>query len=131
MKMGVQSHRDDDRRVVITGMGIISVVGDSLDSYFDGLVAGRSGITRWRQIDDPGCYSKIGGDLSDFDLDAHFRRVGSAYPPDLMKRCRTLLRTAPLPTRLGAPAALQAYVDARLPDGVSPERTGHVLAGHN
>lgn len=129
--MGFQSHWDDDRRVVITGMGIITVVGDSLGSYFDGLIAGRSGITRWKQIHDPGCYSKIGGDLSDFDLEAHFDRVGAAYPPELMKRCRSLLRTAPLPTRLCAPTALQAYMDARLADGVSPERTGHVLAGHN
>src|SRR5260370_12281577 len=131
MTMGFQRHREDDRRVVITGMGVITVVGDSLDTYFDGLVAGRSGITRWKEIDDPGCYAKIGGDLSDFDLEAHFRRVGSGYPPELMKRCRTLLRCAPLPARLAAPAALQAYMDARLPDGVSPERTGHVLAGRN
>ncbi len=34
------------RRVVITGMGIVSCIGNDLDSVADSLKAGRSGITR-------------------------------------------------------------------------------------
>ena len=34
------------RRVVITGMGIISPIGLSLDEYWDSLINGRSGVCR-------------------------------------------------------------------------------------
>ena len=36
-------HLDADRRVVITGMGVVTVVGDDCHSYFEALVAGRVG----------------------------------------------------------------------------------------
>lgn len=122
---------DADRRVVITGMGITTVLGDSLGAYWDGLVSGRSGITRWRKFDEPRCYSRIGGDLSDFDLKAHLSRVGASYPQALVRQCQSLLRSTPLAGHLVTAAALQAYVDAGLEGTVQPERTGHVLCGHN
>ena len=34
----------DRRRVVITGMGVASPLGNSVEELWDGLVAGRSGI---------------------------------------------------------------------------------------
>jgi 3-oxoacyl-(acyl-carrier-protein) synthase len=123
--------REDRQRVVITGMGVVTVVGDSPASFHDALVAGRSGITQWKRPRDERHYSRIGGDLSDFDLAAHFERRAASYPEALVKRCRSLTRAAPLVPRLVAAAALQAYVDAGLPDGIAPERTGHVLGGHN
>lgn len=122
---------DADRRVVITGMGVTTVLGDSLDAFWDGLVSGRSGITRWKKFDDPGCYSKIGGDLSEFNLKSHLARVGASYPQPLVRQCQSLLRSTPAAGHLAAAAALQAYVDAGLEGAVEPERTGHVLAGHN
>jgi len=122
---------DGLRRTVITGMGVISVIGDSLDAYFDSLSKGRSGITRWKKMDQR-IYSKIGGDLSDFDLDAHLGRVGASYPQGLVQRAKKLLRATPLPGTLSAAAAAQAWVDAGFGDKpVAPERFAHVLAGHN
>jgi hypothetical protein len=76
--------------------------------------------------------SKIGGDMCDFDLGAHFERVGARYPPDLIERAHKVLRATPLTGRLGCAAALQAYIDSGLHDaGLDPERVGHVAGGNN
>lgn len=123
--------RDAGQRIVITGIGVITVIGDTLQLFHESLVAGRSGITQWKQQRDERHYSRIGGDLGDFDLDAHLTRLAPCYPDVLVKHCRSLMRAAPLVPRLVAAAALQAYHDAGLPDGIAPERTGHVLGGHN
>src|SRR5688572_22421524 len=122
---------DADRRVVITGMGVTTVLGDTPAAFWDGLVSGRSGITRWKKFDDPRYYSKVGGDLSEFNLKAHLSRVGAAYPQALVRQCQSLLRSTPPAGHLAAAAALQAYMDAGLEGTVAPERTGHVLSGHN
>ncbi|MEM7290909.1 MAG: beta-ketoacyl synthase N-terminal-like domain-containing protein, partial [Pseudomonadota bacterium] len=101
-------YRQDDQQgdIVITGMGIVSPIGESVDEVRQSLEAGRSGITRWKEMDE-GSYSQIGGDLSDFDLKGHLARIGANYPDDMMKRARKLLRTTPLSGRLTACAALQ------------------------
>jgi 3-oxoacyl-[acyl-carrier-protein] synthase II len=70
--------RDDRQRVVITGMGVITVVGDSPARFHESLVAGRSGITQWKRPRDERHYSRIGGDLSDFDLASHLEREGAS-----------------------------------------------------
>lgn len=120
-----------ERSVVVTGLGVITPLGDSVADYWAALVAGRSGITRWRQ-QDPRIASKIGGDLSDFDVARHLDRVGAAYPSSMIPRLRRLLRATPLVGQLVATAAVQAYVDAGLDTGgPPPERRAHVLAGHN
>jgi 3-oxoacyl-(acyl-carrier-protein) synthase len=123
--------RDPERRVVVTGMGVMTPIGERLDDYFDALVAGRSAVTRWKAMEER-CASRIGGDMSGFDLDAHLRRAGDAYPAALAQAARKLMRPTPPSGRIAAPAAMQAFLDAGLPHpSVVPERFGHVLAGHN
>ena len=39
-----------ERRVVITGMGVVSPVGNDLPSFWESLKAGRSGITRYTAL---------------------------------------------------------------------------------
>jgi len=113
-------------------MGAVTVVGDSPSRFYESLLAGRSGITRWKRADRmSGCASRIGGDLSDFDLAGHLRGLGFPGGEDLGKRCLTVMRAAPRVTKLVAAAALQAHADANSLRGVPPERTAHVLAGHN
>jgi 3-oxoacyl-(acyl-carrier-protein) synthase len=125
------SARDPERRVVVTGMGVMTPIGERLDDYLESLLAGRSAVTRWRDVGE-GCASKIGGDMSGFDLRAHLRRAGDAYPSALVQSALRLMRPTPLSGRITAPAALQAFVDAGLPHpSLAPERFGHVLAGHN
>jgi 3-oxoacyl-[acyl-carrier-protein] synthase II len=55
-----------ERRVVITGMGIISPVGNDLQSFWESLKAGRSGITRYTAFDSEKFDSKIAGEVRDF-----------------------------------------------------------------
>lgn len=119
------------RRVVVTGMGVVTGIGDDVPRFWSSLAAGRSAIRRWR-CSDPRIESRIGGDLSDFSLDEHLARVGAGYPERLTASARRLLRTTPLPGRMVAAAALQAWADAGLTDRApAPERLGHVCAGHN
>ena len=129
--MNTNGRRDDTQRVVVTGMGVVTPIGETPAEFSASLRAGRSGITRWKRMDER-TLSKIGGDMCDLNLGAHFERVGMRYPPDLIKRARTVLRATPLTGRLAGAAALQAYVDAGLPDaGLDPERVGHVAGGNN
>jgi 3-oxoacyl-(acyl-carrier-protein) synthase len=124
------ARRGNDSRVVVTGMGIVSVLGTTQREFIGALTAGRSGITRWKRSMDPRVASLIGGDLSDFDLTAHL--ASREYPAELMQRMRSLLRATPLAGTLASVAALEAALDAGLPHPrVNVERTGHVLAGHN
>ena len=72
--------RDDTRRVVVTGMGVVTPIGETPAEFSASLRAGRSGITRWKHMDER-TLSKIGGDMCEFDLAAHLERVGAAIPP--------------------------------------------------
>jgi 3-oxoacyl-(acyl-carrier-protein) synthase len=123
---------DADRRVVITGMGVATTIGQDLREYQVALENGCSGITQWKQMD-ARIDSKIGGDMSDFDLDTYLARYKESYPPALAQQARRLLRVTPLSGRTAAVASMQAYVDAGLAQtsAIAPERFAHIGAGHN
>lgn len=122
--------RDPRCRVVITGLGVVSVLGRNVREFWSSLIAGRSGITRLR-LPAPASATWIGGDLSEFELDAHLSGTPS-YPAELASKARRLARPTPAAGRLTIPSGLQAYLDAGLHQGsVRPERFAHVMAGHN
>lgn len=56
------------RRVVITGLGIVSPVGNSIDSAWDNIVNGRSGIGRITRFDPSAFNAQIAGEVKDFDV---------------------------------------------------------------
>lgn len=125
------SQSREQRRAVVTGMGIVTTIGENIFEYLDAIVAGRSGITYWKNKD-LRLYSKFGGDMSDFNFQTHCERVGKKYPLDLVERSRKLLRPTSLSGCLTVTAALQAFVDAGFPDSrISSERFGHILGGNN
>ena len=55
------------RRVVVTGMGIVSPLGNDLASSWDGIVNGRSGITGITHFDASAMATRIAGEVKDFD----------------------------------------------------------------
>jgi len=55
------------RRVVVTGMGILSPVGNDLDSSWNGIVNGRSGIGPITHFDASAFPTRIAGEVKDFD----------------------------------------------------------------
>jgi 3-oxoacyl-(acyl-carrier-protein) synthase len=119
------------RLIAITGLGVVTPIGESVQEFSHALRSGRSGVTRWKRsyVDR---YSQIGGDLSDFNLNDHLAHVGAHYPPGLVTLARKALRTTPQSGQLTAAAALQAYADSCLTQGaLSSERCAHILAGHN
>jgi len=56
------------RRVVITGLGIVSPVGNSIESAWDNIVNGRSGIGRITRFDPSAFNAQIAGEVKDFDV---------------------------------------------------------------
>ena len=55
------------RRVVVTGLGMITPLGGSVSKTWDGILAGRSGIGPITRFDTTGLETTIGGEVRDFD----------------------------------------------------------------
>ena len=62
------------KQVVITGMGTINPVGNDVSSFWDGLVAGRSGAGPITAYDASDQVVRIAAQVKDFDPVAHFGR---------------------------------------------------------
>jgi len=59
------------RRVVVTGLGIISPVGNDIASAWDSIVAGRSGIGPVSRFDASSFPTRIAGEVKGFDVAAY------------------------------------------------------------
>jgi 3-oxoacyl-[acyl-carrier-protein] synthase II len=59
------------RRVVVTGLGVISPVGNDVPSSWEALLAGRSGIGPITRFDASGLGCRIAGEVRNFDLGAY------------------------------------------------------------
>lgn len=118
--------------VFVTGMAVTTCLGDSPDALLKSALAGRSGIGHWRGIDVSGCYSKIGGDLSGYDLGAKLAQLEPFLPEEVFARVSRLCARVPWSTRLSVLMAASAWHDAGLSRRApSPERVATVVAGHN
>jgi 3-oxoacyl-[acyl-carrier-protein] synthase II len=58
------------RRVVITGMGVVTALGDTLKPFWSGLCEGRSGVGAITRFPTSGLAVNFGGEVSGFDPDA-------------------------------------------------------------
>lgn len=59
----------EKRRVVITGLGVVSPLGSDLNVFWERLLNGTSGIRRITRFDASNMASQIAGEVVDFDLD--------------------------------------------------------------
>lgn len=102
------------RRVVVTGVGVISPIGIGLHEFWTSLIAGRSGIGPITQFDASQFSTRIAGEVKGFD------------PTDYMDRkdARRMDRFA----QFAVACARMAVADAGLDDSVDWERVG-VLIG--
>jgi 3-oxoacyl-(acyl-carrier-protein) synthase len=113
-------------------MAINTPLGDTLDGFLAGLLAGRSAISRWKVFETERILSKIGGDLSGYDVGAKLARLEGALPPAVFRRLRKLCGRVPWSTRLSLLLAADAWIDARLDEQhVDLDRVAVVVAGHN
>jgi 3-oxoacyl-[acyl-carrier-protein] synthase II len=104
------------RRVVVTGMGAVSALGNDVASTWDGLVAGRSGIGTIERFDPARLAVRIAAEVHDFD------------PSDVLDR-KDIRRTDRY-IQFGLVAARQALDQAGFPgrmEGQLAERTGVIV----
>jgi 3-oxoacyl-[acyl-carrier-protein] synthase II len=99
---GAAMHR---RRVVVTGLGCVSPVGNSVDEAWANLLAGRSGIGLITKFDANIFACKIAGEVKNFDLNAYL-------PPKEARSMDTFIH-------YGIAAAAQAVADAGLVTGAA------------
>ncbi|MFT5465783.1 MAG: 3-oxoacyl-[acyl-carrier-protein] synthase II [Verrucomicrobiales bacterium] len=71
-----------DRRVVLTGIGVVSPIGNDLESYWKNLTAGQSGIGRITQFDPSDYPCQIGGEVKDFEAAKWFSNPKDARRSD-------------------------------------------------
>ena len=74
-----------EKRVVITGMGVVSPNGIGRDAFCRAILAGKSGVKRISRFDTSSLPVQIAGEITDFDeslwIDPHERKhVGRAVP---------------------------------------------------
>jgi 3-oxoacyl-[acyl-carrier-protein] synthase II len=102
------------RRVVITGMGIVSPVGNTISDAWANLLNGKSGITRITRFDASALASQIAGEVKDFDI-TQYIPVKEARRMDIF-------------IHYGMAAAMQAVKDAGIEDvtnsGIDADRIG-------
>ncbi|MEA3209666.1 MAG: 3-oxoacyl-[acyl-carrier-protein] synthase [Chthoniobacter sp.] len=120
----------DRRRVVITGMAINTPLGDTLDGFRDALLAGRSAITHWKAFDASRIYSKVGGDLTDYDPAPKLASFSGRTPELVLRRLHRLLARVPWSTKLSMLLAVDAGTDAAV-GAFDPQRVAVLIAGHN
>jgi beta-ketoacyl-acyl-carrier-protein synthase II len=89
---------DFDRRVVVTGLGVISPVGNDKDTAWSSLVNGRSGLAPITYFDTEPYEAKVAGEVRDFDAKAWM-------DPKAVRRSESSLH-------FGVAAAKQALTDS-------------------
>ena len=91
------------RRVVVTGLGCVSPVGNTVAQSWAQLLAGQSGIDNLTKFDPSNFACKFAGEVKGLDLDAYI-------PPKDARAMDTFIH-------FGIVAALQAVADSGLPTG--------------
>ncbi|MBV9876460.1 MAG: beta-ketoacyl-ACP synthase II [Verrucomicrobia bacterium] len=72
-----------DRRVVVTGLGVISPIGNDIKTFWENLVAGKSGISKISSFDASIFDCQIAGEIKDFDAATYL-----ANPKDVRRTDR-------------------------------------------
>lgn len=102
-----------NRRVVITGLGVISPVGNNVTDFWNNLVAGKCGIDTIKGYDVDSLPVNVAGQIKDFDPAANGLDNANVRRSDLY--CQYAMA-----------AAYQAMMDSGLVSGenIEPERLG-------
>lgn len=103
------------RRVVVTGMGVVTPVGNSVAATWDALTAGRSGVAPITKFDATKFPVRIAAEVKDFN------------PGDFMDRKE--VKRSDVYTQYSVAAAKMAMADAGLSDtsSLDPDRIGVIV----
>ena len=100
----------ESRRVVVTGLGVVSPVGSRVDVCWENLTAGRNAIGPITHFDPEGYKAKLAAEVRDFD------------PLDYMDRSETL--RSDLYAQYAVGAAVQAVKESGVIGSLPDERIG-------
>ena len=124
------------KRVVVTGMGLISPLGNSVSTSWNNLLAGRSGIARItkfaadleefrRRYKAPADFPTIAGEVKNFD----FKTLLADQKPDLTPEDLKLSKYTDNFTQYALIASYEAVNQSKLnPVAEDPERLGTIIA---
>ena len=102
------------RRVVITGLGVVTPLGSEVEDFWAAILKGKSGIARITQFDAQGFLSQIAGEVKDFDASDYLS-------PKELKRTERFVQFAVY-------ASKKAWQDAGLDKiEISPHRAGVII----
>jgi 3-oxoacyl-[acyl-carrier-protein] synthase II len=91
------------RRVVVTGLGLISPIGNTVQEGWDNLTAGRSGIATITKFDASAFSCRFAGEVKNLDMDLYMPAKEARHMDSFI--------------HFGYAAAVQAVQDAGLPHG--------------
>jgi 3-oxoacyl-[acyl-carrier-protein] synthase II len=91
------------RRVVVTGLGLISPVGNTVPEAWDHILAGRSGIGAITKFDPKGFSCQVAGEVKGFNIEDYVSAKEARHMDTFI--------------HFGLAAAIQAVRDAGLPTG--------------
>ena len=97
-------------RVAVTGLGVVSPVGNTVDAFWDSLLDGRCGVGPITRYDASGSAVSLAAEVKGFDPTLYFD-VGELRRTDLF-------------VQYGVAAADQAMKDSKLSGRVAPQRLG-------
>lgn len=102
------------KRVVVTGLGAITPIGNTLDEYWQGLLAGRNGIDKITLFDPSNHACQIAGEVKGFDPTEYLDR----------KEIKRMDRFS----QFGVSASLQAIADAQFKiNDLNAEQVGVII----
>lgn len=79
--------KDPKKRVVITGMGLVSVFGNDVDAYYDKLLAGESGISLIDRFDASKFPTRFGGQIRGFASEGYIDGKNDRRLDDCLRYC--------------------------------------------
>lgn len=113
-------------RIAITGMGIVSSIGNNVEAFKEGLKQGKCGI---RKVEYPFINECLCGKIVDFNMEELIERYQESLP-DISNIIKQNKRRWSNSMRFTVAAAMEAWQDASM-NIVNKERTGCIIAGNN
>ncbi|WP_024834505.1 beta-ketoacyl synthase N-terminal-like domain-containing protein [Ruminiclostridium josui] len=122
---------DSKRMVAITGMGIVSSIGNSIPEFTASLKEGKHGIKKLENMPAPEISVTIGGQIKNFSFEAGLEKY-TLLPAETVKNARQFARRSSLPIQASVLATLEAWENSGLyQEQLKSDRIGIVVSGSN
>ena len=79
--------KDPKKRVVITGMGLVSVFGNDVDTYYEKLLEGQSGISLIDRFDASKFPTRFAGQIKGFSSEGYIDGKNDRRLDDCLRYC--------------------------------------------